>query len=912
MVVAQLRSRSSGEADASTLAVCSEPQQQFFQFRDSLDANERPSGNVAYYEYLIEPESGTTIRLRCLNSSLTSVLREVPGQLYFPYSLISTASSPATVDICIFHHPYNWYTPVISRAVRDRIADVSDLVLSGHEHVASSSSRTGSKGETNLYIEGGALQGDKEAGSQSSFNLLLIDTALKEQRLTKFDWTGTIYDGTEGPSEPYQANQMRRAGILVPNKDFGNRLDNPGLSIDHPKRGRLSLRDVFVYPDVVEFSFPASRSYTPPFSSDRIVPQLSQHPYIYIGGAEKSGKTCSAKRLFADAVAAGLVPILLDGNDLDVQNPRDVEKVLRTTFSRQYHSGLSETYLQLPKSRRLVIIDDFQKTRGIRSSLRELLNLLTLFAGSVVVIGTGLAQHLIELIAPSLISHDHQPFRRYRLLPFGHARKHELIERWCALDEGLAASPENLSEKLVRYKRVIDTAFANNILPAYPLFMLPLLQAQENRTEVDMKASTYGYFFELLIRGSLAKTSTKESFDVKTAYLSKVAYRLVVTGKDSLSDQGMRSLHEEFEKELMIAISFISLQADLMKVDVLVNDGESYHFAYPHIFYYFAASYIRDHIGEPEIIALVGRLADSIHQERSANILMFLAHVSKDPLISKELIRVAKSMFPERKRAELTNDEPVLPAVESSLMQAAYTDHGAESRRVAMAELDKQEQQQHTNESNQAVLDDVNDRVAKFSVAFKTLQILGQVVKNFPGSPGPIKKDIVDECYGIGLRALSEIFDLMRQESDEFVASIVSTQRELRANINEQSLEKKARDSIYGMIYLLTIGTIRNISMAVASQDLSQIYSALLREQQTPAVRLITAALKLELSMRFPEKDIFDVYDELDSNALAQSVVRGLSINHFQLVDSKYDTKQRVCARLEITYSLPMLSSKTT
>src|ERR1041384_3533166 len=62
-----------------------------------------------------------------------------------------------------------------------------------------------------------------------------------------------------------------------------------------------------------------------------------------------------------------------------------------------------------------------------------------------------------------------------------------------------------------------------------------------------------------------------------------------------------------------------------------------YRFKYRYIYYYFVASYLRDHITEPDTRTTISQLAQRVYVEENANILLFLAHLSKDPFIIDEM-----------------------------------------------------------------------------------------------------------------------------------------------------------------------------------------------------------------------------------------------------------------------------------
>ncbi|MBL7077933.1 MAG: hypothetical protein ISS31_10720, partial [Kiritimatiellae bacterium] len=71
------------------------------------------------------------------------------------------------------------------------------------------------------------------------------------------------------------------------------------------------------------------------------------------------------------------------------------------------------------------------------------------------------------------------------------------------------------------------------------------------------------------------------------------------------------------------------------------------------------------------------------------------------------------------------------------------------------------------------------DPAMRLNAALKTLQIMGQILRNFPGSmEGDLKHDIGLACCRLGLRTLSAGFDLVRLNKDEILETFVEVIRE--------------------------------------------------------------------------------------------------------------------------------------
>jgi hypothetical protein len=162
---------------------CAEVQANFFGFLRAKAAPGLNESNDLVWHYQI-PVDSKTIRILCCNTAWVSQLKEIPSTLYFPIDYVKGTKDRADVAITMMHHPYGWLAPENARALRGRIEEVSDIVLTGHEHHMGARAVKAAAGETNFYIEGGVLQ-DSEDSEVSTFNLLLLDLDSQKQKLSR-------------------------------------------------------------------------------------------------------------------------------------------------------------------------------------------------------------------------------------------------------------------------------------------------------------------------------------------------------------------------------------------------------------------------------------------------------------------------------------------------------------------------------------------------------------------------------------------------------------------------------------------------------------------------------------------------------------------------------------------------------
>ena len=446
-------------------------------------------------------------------------------------------------------------------------------------------------------------------------------------------------------------------------------------------------------------------------------------------------------------------------------------------------------------------------------------------------------------------------------------------------------------------------------MPSYPVYVLSVLQAFDSATPIDITASTHGYFYELFIRTTLARGRNSRDFDIVASYLAFVAYRMQETGVRAINSADFRTVHEAYEEHYDISRSFAELIRQLVDQGILIEIDDTFRFKYGYLFNYFVASYMKDHIARPDVRDMLTNVAGSAHTESSANILLFLAHLSKDPVIISELLNASRHLYASYDPAELGEDIGFLANLWSGLPKAAYEDRDPrESREAMLATMDRDKLpdmglDEETVEQESPDVD-AEDPIVRFITALRHLEILGQVLKNFPGSlEASVKLDIARECFHLGLRSLSVVFEMVKTDQSDILDVMSEEIKQRHPGLATWEVDSRARDSLVGVVHMLSYGLVKRVGKAVGSRDLFGTYDRLIDESKTPAFSLINSALKMDNSNAFPSSLIKEVASKFEDAPLPLSVLRHLVVAHFHLFPVDFRTKQSISSSVGIKYS---------
>jgi len=134
MLVNSIESSNAPEIDSSIINTCTSIENAFFEFRKTLEENEAVVDDLLWRSSRFEVE-GKILVFECLNISWVSNLNEKPGCLYYPVDrYLGKQTNDVDIRFLVLHHPLNWFCQSIYRPFREFVRQLSDIVISGHEH----------------------------------------------------------------------------------------------------------------------------------------------------------------------------------------------------------------------------------------------------------------------------------------------------------------------------------------------------------------------------------------------------------------------------------------------------------------------------------------------------------------------------------------------------------------------------------------------------------------------------------------------------------------------------------------------------------------------------------------------------------------------------------------------------------
>lgn len=911
-----LRNLSTDDFEEDVFATCTAVQRDYEEFAASLREPtaqyHRPS--KVYAEELHEVK-GATVEFRLINSAWMSTMEESQGTLLFPVDLLGTGRTgdpPADLVVTMLHHPDNWFEARNARSLRDELEATSDVILTGHEHEAEQYTKTRVTGERTEYLEGAVLQ-TPDHPEMSEFNVLVIDLNAESQELHVFSWDSArrrYHPSRTSARIPFQRNRRRLEKEFELTKTFEEFLSDAGANFTHPEKETIHLKDLFVYPDLLHLKLPGEGEWPRAVVGD--VPTfVLNHGHVLLVGSEWCGKTALCRTLFRDLRKTGLVPIYVSGEQLKGYTQSSVLQAVDRAFLNAYASPDADGFRQLERERKAVIVDDFDQATVNRRARDLIIRTLESIFGVIVLVGNE-ALRFDDVVAYT--EGEEPPLWHYSqcaILPHGHVRRADLIEKWTFLGRSLTGDESELSRRAVEAERTVSLLLGQNFLPAYPIFILVLLQQMEARTPLTTvpTSGSYGALYECLLTMALVRSSRLEvDLDTQYGYLSEFAHFLFTRGESCAPTLDTLEWHRRHCEDYGVHLDFDRMLSDLCEACVLSSTQDAVGFRYPYLYYYFVARYFSEHIQEPAIREHVESMSKRLHHAQSANILMFLTYLSKDPFILGSILRASRSLFSSYVECDLVRDTDFLSALMMKLPQLVLeSSDPAESRRKLLARRDELEAADAPGQLSDAwddqppgLHEDLEEHL-QINVAFKTIQILGQILRNFPGSlKGQRKLELAGECYSLGLRVIRFMFESMESLDEDLVHFIADFLRSRNPRWSDDQLSSHTKNFLSTLADALAFIVVKQVSDSVGDQKLSITFRDLLGERDTISYRFIDLSVQLDYYHGFPESHVFKLYKRVGRNPFAAYLLRHLVWYYFYIYPADYSLRQSVCTKLDI------------
>lgn len=853
---------------------CLEIQQNFFDFAVNLENKiDYPKQPEIFYRFDI-PIKNHNLILNCFNTAWLTQMKETPAKLIMPLHLLTNAEIPLesnSLSISIYHHPENWLSPESKSQFFQLLKNISDIILTGHEHERNIFNQQQIDTGEQIQIHRAAALQDKDLGQKSSFNVLLVDFGKNEQKLASYSWKDNQYVINEKTGWiKFIRNHYLLRGQFKLNPDFEKKLQNfDSLPITHSRRVNLQIDDLFVTPRLRIHSFENIIDGKPEkelVKGSNFFKFVSERQKVIIYGETLQGKTTTAKHLFLKFYEKGIIPLLVNGDSFTKPKKKEINSILKKAFEEQYKFVSWESFKQREKSKRVLIIDNFGQAGLNQTQLQKLLTDFSLDFDFIAAIAHS------NLRIQQFIENEEgevrfSSFTHCEMRSMNRTQRTELINKWITLDS-ISFSEEALVVEINQKQQAIETAIDTGIIPPYPAFILGLLQISDNFTvnPIDKtKYGTVGYLYDSLITNRFQQLQD-EDIDLAQIYLllGQMAHNCFKHDRLDISSEEATTIINEYQSVYQQNIYAPKFYQQITDSGIVSKKGSRFQFASLQLRDFFVAENISQALGDDDLQKVTSTYAEidfiikTLTYESHTRILLFLVYKAYDkPRFINKVLDTSKVIYGNLKPTNLESDVEFINQLREELPKPELLEEGSllERRKKLDREFDqKYEESRQALYSNKEKFkveyhEELNDFV-KIAITLKMIEVLGQLVRSFASTlKAKIKTDIVNECIKLSLRLLQSTYQLRESEKDiEEIRIILGLLiQDKHPDLSEQEILKRANNLLLFYFFCSAYGVIKKVSLSIGHEDLKMIYSNIFAiNESLTSYRIIEAALRLD------------------------------------------------------------------
>lgn len=869
---ALISSAGSAEIDATYYNSVSAVQKEYFNFAEQYDFDMSSALN-----YKVITTGNKQVLFLLANTAWMSNLKETPGRILMPTQLFPQIDSMDYAAVFyMFHHPENWLNPDYKKDFIDHIRKNADMILVGHEHARDSYQKIGNS--FSVFCNH-AKELQDSGSSESAFSVINFEDSFLSFSVVDFKWDGSKYNRTSENEHLFHKNASASQSVFHPNESTIRYVTDIGITVNHFAKDDVSLQDLFVWPDLTKTDFQAENK-----TSQRIRTNanevLRENALNILIGSGCSGKSSIAKQLFYLEEPTESCCLLMNGCDFTSSEDTKIRNAVENGFIKQYNADCIEDFRQLPKEQRSIIIDDFDSIKNSKDRRIRVLDYLCSSFGRVTILMSSEIEITSILTADVVATLDSLYF--YDICPLGNKKRKELIQRWYNLNND-SATEDEISSRVENAQSQINTFLGNGaaFLPAVPMVIISTLQ-NVDAVKKAYAGSKYSFLYESLIISSLSRISSSYTgsgeYNIDISILSRLAFEMLNNGNTSFTEEQLKNIITLISEEYIISIASDNFVKKMETARIIYKDpsaGEVYRFRYPYIFYYFCGRYIAYNLSENGVKEKVQYMSSRLYNETYGNIIIFVCHFANSSEVIDDVLLNAYYTLNDYPEFDFSKSNPIFDEIKDSV--EALIPPTIASNDVAVAD-NKDKQLMHMDEvgindghvdNGEIIIDDeVSDKekdMAAVVSALKTIEVLGQILQNYPIQiKGPVKIDIISEMQKLGMRSVQAIIGTLRYLEQDLVDYIYERACRSKKYLSREDVIIQTHRFINMIVTGMARSMIHEVAVSLKSEHLLSASTKALTVDPSISSKLVLMDLKLNCLNKVDYNEIYNLKKSFD------------------------------------------------
>ena len=198
------------------------------------------------------------------------------------------------------------------------------------------------------------------------------------------------------------------------------------------------------------------------------------------------------------------------------------------------------------------------------------------------------------------------------------------------------------------------------------------------------------------------------------------------------------------------------------------------------------------------------------------------------------------------------------------------------------------------------------DGLGQVVVAAKTVELLGQTLRNYYGSLLIGKKlEIGKDALDLALRAVTAFYELIGSDGFGFVEFLVESRREYEkehlkesTRRSDRELERWARGLVFNIFRMVGGAIIRKVANSLGFEQLRPTLQQLVPSDASISYRMVELAALLDGPTDIPKAKIESMARELRNNPLGFQILRDFAMQRVYRYPTDFQDKQWLAGKL--------------
>ena len=198
-------------------------------------------------------------------------------------------------------------------------------------------------------------------------------------------------------------------------------------------------------------------------------------------------------------------------------------------------------------------------------------------------------------------------------------------------------------------------------------------------------------------------------------------------------------------------------------------------------------------------------------------------------------------------------------------------------------------------------LSDTEKDLAAISASFKTLDVLGQILQNYPGDiDGTLKVNIIDEIHKLGMRSVKAIIGTMGYLQNSLVEFIVERAKKENKAYRREDIESATKKLLDVLVSGMVRGMINKVAVSLNSPYLLPAAKEALLKENTISAKLILMDLKVNCLKTVDFQEITKLKEDLDNSKntrFASCILSSIVSYYLSYNKCDYRLRAKLCAK---------------